>query len=637
MAPHLHHFDPGLSGELSNISERQEANSSTALLQLSRSLEIEQAANVLTSLSRESFTLESLQLNNATTSNDKSQSSRKRTRDTESSATSAPGSTSKGRACVPFWSPRVGELSRKLLSSTATAWHDSPLISWSSFSKNKASNSWFTVKAQVPNPPNSSPETLWQSQLSLWQVITENEQRKEDVDVSAKEKKKRKLDNSKAKKVYKLARTKKVRIRPDQSQRSTFNTWFNHARRAYNIFIAVQKEIEEGNEETIRDVNRIASFPALSPKKRPIITIKDGKLFIPARGRDAAIDMVVATRERCGDVSKMPCGPQPPKPEWLTTPVEIREKAYKDAKDAVAAAKANNRERGVRGEEAIKSTFKFRSRRDKAKSISVKARTYNQKSGVIPDLLRACNVRKNTKLPEKTTGAVRIGMDRERKVTLYFVEEREVKSEELAPDSFHSVASLDPGTRTFQSIFDADGNAIEWGAGDETQIMYHCRRADNLQSKIAKQKDKHKRWYLKRAYYRTHRKLKDKVKECHRKLALFLCENYRVVLIPKFDVSRMVKKANRKINKKTVRSMYTWSHFSFRQSLLEKAKEHPWCRVVEVDEAYTSVTCDECGFIRPSFSGKTFVCPKCHHVADRDIHAGKNILLRYLAREGLIS
>jgi len=475
----------------------------------------------------------------------------------------------------------------------------------------------------------------------LWQVITENEQRKEDADASAREsKKKRKLENSKAKKVYKLARTRKKSIRPNEEQRAVLKTWFDHARRAYNIYIAVKKELEEGNEETTREVDRLASYPALSPKKRPIIKIKDDNLFIPARGKATAIDMVVATRERCGDVKKMPYGDQPPKPEWLTTPVEIRERGYKDAKDAIVAAKAKNRERGIRGEEAIKSTFKFRSRRDGAKSISVKARTYNQKSGVIPDLLRSCKIRKNTKLPERVTGAVRVGMDRERKVTLYFAEEGEAKSEELSPghqDAFHSVASLDPGIRTFQSIFDADGKAIEWGAGDSTKLMYHCRRADNLRSKIDKQKDKHKKWYLKRAYYRTHRKLKDKVKECHRKLALFLCENYRVVLIPKFDVSRMAKKAERKINNKTVRSMYTWSHFKFRQSLLEKAKEYPWCRVVEVDEAYTSKTCDECGKIRSSFTGKTFVCPSCGHKADRDIHAGKNILLRYLSREGLIS
>ena len=55
-----------------------------------------------------------------------------------------------------------------------------------------------------------------------------------------------------------------------------------------------------------------------------------------------------------------------------------------------------------------------------------------------------------------------------------------------------------------------------------------------------------------------------------------------------------------------------------------------------VDEAYTSKTCEECGYLHQKLGGnKTFECPKCGHTADRDLHAARNILLRYLTREGI--
>jgi putative transposase len=184
-------------------------------------------------------------------------------------------------------------------------------------------------------------------------------------------------------------------------------------------------------------------------------------------------------------------------------------------------------------------------------------------------------------------------------------------------------------------MYDADGHGIEWGEGDMSQVFVLCRQADQIQSKISK---KRATWSLRRAYHRKLRKIKDKIKECHNKLALFLCENYRVVLIPKFQVSQMVKKHNRKIRSKTVRQMCCWSHYAFREALKNKSALFPWCKIVEVGEAYTSKTCEECGTLHQKLGGnKIFKCPKCNHTADRDLHAAKNILLRYITRENLLS
>jgi putative transposase len=206
------------------------------------------------------------------------------------------------------------------------------------------------------------------------------------------------------------------------------------------------------------------------------------------------------------------------------------------------------------------------------------------------------------------------------------------RSENQAPKTAESVVSLDPGVRTFQTTYDASGLATEWGKGDMNQVYIMCRRMDKLQARHDLEKKRSKKRYLKKAWLRMIDKVKNKVKEVHRKLALWLCETYTVVLIPTFESSNMVRKGARKINSKTARGMLTWSHYAFRQLLKNKAELHPWVHVVETEEPYTSKTCGCCGEIKQTLGGnKVFKCKKCDYVADRDFNGARNILLRYLS------
>jgi putative transposase len=93
----------------------------------------------------------------------------------------------------------------------------------------------------------------------------------------------------------------------------------------------------------------------------------------------------------------------------------------------------------------------------------------------------------------------------------------------------------------------------------------------------------------------------------------------------------MIRRANRRIGSKTARVMLTWSHFRFRQRLINKKREYPWCDVVICDEHFTSKTCGNCGFVHHLLGRlKHFTCPRCQIEMDRDINAARNILLRYL-------
>jgi putative transposase len=130
---------------------------------------------------------------------------------------------------------------------------------------------------------------------------------------------------------------------------------------------------------------------------------------------------------------------------------------------------------------------------------------------------------------------------------------------------------------------------------------------------------------------RIHKKIRCLVDDCHRKLAKWLCENYHVVLLPEFRTQSMIRRGQRRIRSKTARAMCTWSHYRFRQHLIHKAHEHPWCQIILCTEEYTSKTCGSCGCIHRGLGGsKVFRCPSCVADIDRDINGARNILLRYL-------
>ena len=128
-----------------------------------------------------------------------------------------------------------------------------------------------------------------------------------------------------------------------------------------------------------------------------------------------------------------------------------------------------------------------------------------------------------------------------------------------------------------------------------------------------------------------------KIDEVHKKLASFLCKNVKIVLLPKFESSRMVRNANRNISSVTARKMLTWGHYRFRVTLINKAALTSSCQVIICDEAYTSKTCGSCGKLHRNLkSQKTFRCPHCGIVIDRDVNGARNILLRFLTLNNLV-
>lgn len=398
------------------------------------------------------------------------------------------------------------------------------------------------------------------------------------------EKQRKKEERDAKKKVYdNPMRAKRIRIYPTPQQEHGFKNYFGAVRFCYNMLV-----------ERYRNVGQVgvslADFRAV---------IKNG-------------------------------------PEWLKEiPTEIKDVAVRDfdkARKAHFAKLKKKKEKDPNAKHEAK--FKFRSKRDKQQSFEVRARDLVRKKGSFA-FLGLDNIDAAEDIPEEAEAAGRFIRDRLGRMFLALPRQIAKRSESQAPTSHESIVALDPGVRTFQTTYDASGLATEWGKNDMKQLYRLCLVADKLQSSWAKKKGA-KRRSTKLAWHRVHFRIKNLVREVHRKMATWLCENYKVILIPKFETSKMVKRGKRKLNNKSVRNMLTWSHYGFRELLKAKAELFPWVTVVECDEIYTSKTCGCCGKINENLgSSKVFWCKGCGYIADRDVNAARNILIRYLTIKGL--
>jgi hypothetical protein len=107
-----------------------------------------------------------------------------------------------------------------------------------------------------------------------------------------------------------------------------------------------------------------------------------------------------------------------------------------------------------------------------------------------------------------------------------------------------------------------------------------------------------------------HQRVKWAVRDFHHKVALYLCQNYRVIIIPRFGAKQMCAKGNRRLRRSTKRSMLACAHGKFLVRLKEVAKRFEWVKVIVCDEIFTSKTCSQCFAIHEDLgSNKVFRCP----------------------------
>ena len=191
------------------------------------------------------------------------------------------------------------------------------------------------------------------------------------------------------------------------------------------------------------------------------------------------------------------------------------------------------------------------------------------------------------------------------------------------------IASLDPGVRTFLTFFSE--TSFGWlGHHDIGRIQRLCTHLDALIADIAKA-PRRKKAAMRRAENKVRRRIRNLVKELHCKVAHFLCTHFDIILLPTFETRQMSERATRKIRKKSVRQMLTFSHYKFQQRLIDKAKQLGK-QVVLVSEAYTSKTCSWTGDVIATLGGRKVITAPDGTRMDRDLNGARGILVRFLTK-----
>ena len=540
----------------------------------------------------------------------KSKPSNTRSPITQSSPTLAPGSTSQGKDLGPFWNRHSSEWSRKLWSCTVTDCRDLPSTSWNGSLKRLGQKSWFTVRAKqgktAPKLTETSLPTIYSPSLPfLWQAITVDGAQK----INAGDK-----DETGTLKIAEK-QIRRIRIYPTVAQKETLTEWLGAVRWTYNRCVAgVVGKTCDSKQKNLR-VYTVHN--ATLEKDMPWIT------RVPYQIRDEAMrdylkGLKETTRRRIQQSVRA-----------LWKDVEFQRKKKTDQRRIV-------REAIQTAKDTAPAKMALRTLKNGTQqSLVIPSVHWGRKKGIYAALFGRGRIRASQQLPVKLGGDSRLIRTKWGAYYILAVEPIVIQSESQAPKSNqHSTISVDPGVRSFMTGYDADGRVFEWGANDCIYLRRIHRHLDELKKRSAcKDWCHHRRYKMKQAMQRMRLKIRNRVVDLHKKLAKWLCETYRCVVIPKFGVSKMVRKRNRRIGRQTTREMHALSHYKFRQILLNKARSYPWVKIIVTEEPWTSKTCSHCGWIHMNLGASHhFICQACTSVFGRDTNAAKNIVVRYLTQ-----
>jgi transposase len=188
------------------------------------------------------------------------------------------------------------------------------------------------------------------------------------------------------------------------------------------------------------------------------------------------------------------------------------------------------------------------------------------------------------------------------------------------------IVAIDPGVRTPFACFSTDGTKKTLGEDMNerlnvirTKISLNDRRFSKATTNELRKKCREHRRFL----YRQHQRVRDAY---HWRIINDITSEAGGVLLPPFETQKL----SGMLKAKTNRSLLGISHFTFRMRMKERCDEKTLL-YEEPTEEYTSKTCGSCGRINFLLgSKKTFEC-FCGVVCDRDTHAARNILLKWLS------
>lgn len=404
-------------------------------------------------------------------------------------------------------------------------------------------------------------------------------------------------------------RVRKIRLLATADQRAWLKRWVGAGRWVYNHVVAEFKRLSA-------ELKRMREAGEDDPKA--VATVTSGFALNSLRAKFAAKSAFKKDNK------------------WmLDVPYDVRDGALLDAvrarKECLKKAKADP---------TFRFQLKYRSKKAPSESIYVCSRAFSR--GTMYPKFELGELRWAEKLPPVIAHDCRL---QRTALGHYYICLPMDRPEPVAPPPLlpgenqarqGRVVALDPGVRTFLTGYDPSGRLVDIAPGSVARLVHLCVHLDRLQSQVDTAPNGRKRRRLRKAATRLRARIRNVVDDLHKKAACYLALEYDLVLLPEFESSQMVRRAGRRIRSKTARSMLTWAHYRFRQTLLARARLSG-CVVKLVTEEYTSKTCGRCGKIHDKLGGqKTFRCPSCGHEVDRDANGARNIALMNAADVDLL-
>jgi transposase len=199
------------------------------------------------------------------------------------------------------------------------------------------------------------------------------------------------------------------------------------------------------------------------------------------------------------------------------------------------------------------------------------------------------------------------------------------------------ICGIDPGSRTFLTCSDSDGNVHKIGEGEEDgerkrdrELLLKLKnKIDDLKS-LRNRKNSSKNLLKSRAKKSVRRvnfKIRNLITELHNKVANYLVKAYDVVFVGDLNLKALVKHNKTKQDSAFNKTMGLFNHYRFKQVLQSKFELYKNKHCYFVDESNSSKSCSNCGLYNTKLgSSEVFSCPSCKVSLDRDVNASINIL-----------
>ncbi len=311
-----------------------------------------------------------------------------------------------------------------------------------------------------------------------------------------------------------------------------------------------------------------------------------------------------------------------PKNEWLkNTPQSIRDLSVRQF---ITSYKTELKKYKKSGKPFDMS---HKSRKD-GDMIEINRRDIEGKKKLFPQICPLFGHFKGHKEWPEIHGAIKLTRD---KFDTFYIHIPTLYEYQKTIEEAKKTIALDPGNRKFLVGYDTE-TIVTVGNHEFSSIKKYLRAIDAVCSKRDKAKKKKKKKMYSKVINRLYKRVKNLRDDCHKKTAHYLTTNYDLIILPKFETQKMVKKEKRNINSRSARTMMTWAHYSFRERLAFKCKERGKHLKI-VDESYTSMTCTRCGHLKTTkSSAEWYKCKQCHLEIDRDYLGARNIYLKHMTR-----